>query len=161
MILNTRPACLKPVWRQAVILLLLTLLGEPPEAAKQMHDVATELRHGRGLAVQRLDDELCKLAQSHADWMASTNRLDHGPNDQIIAYNFTGIPQAMQQWTGSPPHAVWLYGNSERCGWGLAKRGAKIFFCGVFRGSGPSVRNPVTTNNYRPRRRFFRLRRRR
>jgi uncharacterized protein YkwD len=118
------------------------LLTEPqPEklvehpGIQQLHAAAIRVREQAGITTHYvLDEECCKLAQQHANWMAANHSMQHGVHDQIIASGYSTIPAALNGWRNSGGHWSWLAGRSQLCGFGYQRSSSgQWFYCGVFR----------------------------
>lgn len=130
------------------------------ELHRQLHDETQQARASRGLPPQSLDDDLCRLCQRHAEWMASRDSMFHGSGENVVAYGTTTPGSTVRMWLGSPPHRAFLLGESSRAGWGAAQAASgRWYWAGAFRGSpSPSVEPaPIVT----PVRGFLRIFRRR
>lgn len=105
-----------------------------PTMAEYMHGVAMRHRAANRLPAQRLDDDLTKIAQAHANWMAANNTMQHGRQDNIIAYGTTTPEATMLMWMNSPGHRYWMLSGTTRAGWGCQRSAnGTWYWCGVFR----------------------------
>lgn len=121
-------------------------LSEHPTIV-ELHKEAIRVREQAGLRRHyQLDEECCKLAQRHANWMASNHNMSHGPNDQIIAAGYPTVRSAIAGWRSSGPHWSWLAGGSDRCGFGYQRASnGTCYWAGVFRsGARSTIEREVT-----------------
>lgn len=120
----------------------------------QLHAEAQRHRVAHGREPQRLDAELCGVAQRWAETMAARNSMYHGGGEQIIAYGTRSAPATVAMWIASGPHNAWLLSNCTRAGWGHAvSRSGTHFWAGAFRGGSTSTSGVAYTAR---RLRFFR-----
>jgi uncharacterized protein YkwD len=105
----------------------------------QLHTEAQRHRVAHGREPQKLDAELCGVAQRWAETMASRNSMYHGGGEQIIAYGTRSAPATVAMWIGSAPHNAWLLSSCTQAGWGAAQsRSGTWFWAGAFRGGSPA-----------------------
>ena len=111
-----------------------TNLAEHPGIVA-MNDEANRVREVAGLKVHpTLDEDCCRIAQAHANWMAANENMSHGGGEQIIAMGYATIPDAMNAWRNSGGHWSWLGGRSELCGYGYQRSASgRYFWAGAFR----------------------------
>lgn len=130
---------------------------EPSETQSYLASLNDTYRVSRGLAPHKLDADLCRIAQAHAERMAASGRMFHGGQDQCVAWGYATVPSAMSAWRSSPGHCAWLLSGTERSGWGaaVAANGAR-YWCAVFRS--PEAKHDADSNSSN---RVFRLWRRR
>lgn len=107
-------------------------------AIVEMHVHANTIRARSGLAGLLLDRDLTRLAQSHANWMASVHSMQHGAHDHIIAMSSNGnVDEAFRLWLGSPPHRSFVLGGASHAGWGVARASnGYTYWAGIFRHRG-------------------------
>ena len=116
-------------------------------AIVEMHTVAMRRRERSGLRLQVLDRDCCTIAQRWANHMAATGSMYHGGGEQIIASGYATAEAAIAAWEASSGHRAWLFGGSDRCGWGCQRSAAGTWFwAGAFR-SRESVVVQVTTSD--------------
>lgn len=120
----------------------------------QLHTEAQRHRVANGREPQKLDSELCGVAQRWAETMAARNSMYHGGGEQIVAYGTRSAPATVAMWIASGPHNAWLLSSCTKAGWGAAQsRSGTWFWAGAFRGGSPAS----SGGTYTPRRlRFFR-----
>jgi uncharacterized protein YkwD len=120
-------------------------------------------RVSRGLDPHRLDADLCRLCQKHAEWMASRGSTFHGSGENIVCYGAGSPTAAIRMWQYSPPHNGFLLSRSTRAGWGYAVgRNGVQYWAGAFRSDATTTTTTTTTstsNGYRWRPFGFLLRR--
>jgi uncharacterized protein YkwD len=98
-----------------------------------------------GAVPLKLDLELNKAAQKHADWMASRGQMVHQNLGNFMkGYSTAGENIAMGQrneedvvraWLNSPGHRRNILNkNFTHFGFGLASRGGTLYWCAVFTG---------------------------
>lgn len=87
-----------------------------------------------GLPPLALNQQMCALAQQHANWMASTGAFAHSrlPYRENIAYGQASPEHAVQTWTYSPGHYQNMCSGRE-CGFGYQVRGGTGYWVAVFR----------------------------
>lgn len=119
----------------------------------QLHAESQRHRVNAGLKPQKLDAELCRLCQAHAERQAASGRMFHGAGDNCVAYGTTTAPATIAMWLGSPPHRAWLLSGTERAGWGAARSsGGTWYWAAAFRGSTSSsgtTYTPATARRWR------------
>ena len=95
-----------------------------------------ELRTQSGLIVQSMSPELCKAAQDHANYMASTQSFSHyvngSPESRAEKYGYRGgvreniamgyrtVTSAFTGWKNSPGHWANMTSNTSKAGFGYA-----------------------------------------
>ena len=79
------------------ITLSIVLLSEC-SIAEDMHKEATRIRNRYGLPSQKLDEELCAIAQNWAENMADRKKMYHGGKEQIIASGYSTISGCFAGW---------------------------------------------------------------
>jgi len=145
------------------------LLHEHPTLVA-MRDENNRLRAEVGLPPHKITLRLTKLAQAHAEYMASTYNFAHNYTHglpEIIQMGNDNVYDAFQGWKSSPPHYAAILGGYTECGYGVARaENGTLFWCGVFAGQqtyqateGQTYYRPTYNYNYTPRRRgLFRRR---
>jgi uncharacterized protein YkwD len=150
--------------------ILVVMAADLPTAEQpkivEMQQVATQIRKDRGLGTQTLDEDLCKLSQKWANYMASNHTFHHGGGENIIAVGYNTPEAAFGGWLSSSGHRYWVLSNTDQCGWGAAQSSTgRWYWVGVFRNSKKkraaitAVSGESGTTYYRPRHRLFRRRR--
>lgn len=141
----------------AVTMVPPSAVSEQPKIV-EMQQVATQLREDRGLESQKLDEELCKLSQKWAEYLAKNHYFYHGGGENIIAMGYTTPEAAFNGWLSSSGHRYWVLSGTDQCGWGAAQSSnGTWYWVGAFRSSVVLEPSSVT---YVPRRRFRMFRRR-
>lgn len=109
-------------------------------------------RVARGLDPHRLDADLCRLCQRHAEWMASRGSIFHGSGENIVAYGASTCTGAMGLWRNSAPHRGWMLSNTTRAGWGHAVAANGVhYWAGAFRSEPQPADSTPEPTPYRPR----------
>ena len=146
-----------------VLLVFPAVFGDTQEAtmAEKMHTESSRVRKERGLKVQQLDPECCKIAQKWAENMAARRSMYHGGGEQIIATGYDTVPAVFRAWLNSSGHRAWVLSGNPRAGWGAAQSSSgQWYWAGAFRRpEGEVIVRPVTTYTPQRRRGFFRRRR--
>jgi len=136
-------------WKGVVLLLLVGLSWRPALALQEvppknwlsdkpilrsLHKEHTSIRSRRGLKASTLSQELCRDAQKHADWMASTGRFEHSdmPYWEVILMGPPTPAGALQGWMESSAHREILMGGGE-IGFGHAVANGKTYWVGMVR----------------------------
>ena len=116
---------------------------------KKMRDKSNQIRQEAGKTAQELDEELCKSAQGHAEYMAEHGNRSHYINGSAssrakdagwkggfvtenIAYGQNGVDSVFSVWRNSGGHYYNMIGNYDKCGFGLAYRGTTPYWCAVY-----------------------------
>ena len=116
---------------------------------KRMRQESDRIRQEAGKKEQSLDEELCKAAQGHAEYMAEHGNMSHYINGspssrakdagwkggfvtENIAYGQRGIKSVFSVWRNSGGHYANMTGRYDRCGFGMARRGNLIYWCAVY-----------------------------
>jgi uncharacterized protein YkwD len=111
-------------------------LHEHPTILKMLKE-NNRVRAEYGLAAQKINAELTKACQDHANYMARTGDYNHGGNGGMMnrawRYNYKGavggeilhagpltIGGAFQGWIWSPSHRAILLGRTTEAGFGYA-----------------------------------------
>ena len=116
-------------------------------AIVEMHTVAMRRRERSGLRLQVLDRDCCTIAQRWANHMAATGSMYHGGGEQIIASGYATAEAAIAAWEASSGHRAWLFGGSDRCGWGCQRAAnGTWFWAGAFRSRESGVVNVTTSD---------------
>jgi uncharacterized protein YkwD len=117
-------------------------LEEVPEVVGWMLERNNEHRASVGLSPMELDARLCKAAQDHATYLATTGTFDHYVNGnprtraakygfpvrdltslevrENIAGDFQSVTNAFLGWKGSPGHWENILSDCNLCGFGYA-----------------------------------------
>ena len=123
---------------------------------KKMHDKSNQIRQEAGKPSQELNEELCKSAQGHAEYMAEHGNMSHYINGspgsrakdagwkggfvtENIAYGQHGVDSVFGVWRNSGGHYANMTGNYNKCGFGLAYRGTTPYWCAVYARSIPKL----------------------
>jgi len=122
----------------------------PVEPANVSMDRLIELHNERrasGVLGQRplaKNDTLMAYAQSHAEWMAKSNRMRHSSMSKVLRLGFSTAGEniawgqktedgVMSAWMWSPGHRSNIMGTSyDSIGAGAAVRSGRVYWCVVF-----------------------------
>jgi len=121
---------------------------------KKMRQESDRIRQDAGKKEQVLNEELCKAAQGHAEYMAEHGNMSHYINGspssrakdagwkggfvtENIAYGQRSIKSVFSVWRNSGGHYANMIGRYDRCGFGMARRGNLIYWCAVYARSRP------------------------
>lgn len=137
-----------------LLLLLVAIAGcsspGPVSPSLASMDKLVELHNqyrSKGLLGQRSlvkNDKLMAYAQSHAEWMASNNRMRHSSMSRVMALGFSVAGEniawgqeseeaVMSAWMWSPGHRSNIMGTSyDSIGVGSSVRNGRIYWCAVF-----------------------------
>ena len=89
-----------------------------------------------GLGAHRVSPYLTALAQSHANWMASTGRFEHNYNHsypEIIFWSVPTIESAFAGWMNSGAHRGIILSGTTHVGYGYAvSANGTPYWCGIF-----------------------------
>ena len=116
---------------------------------KKMRDKSNQIRQKAGKEAQELDEELCKSAQGHAEYMAEHGNMSHYINGspgsrakdagwkggfvtENIAYGQNSVESVFGVWRNSGGHYANMTGDYDKCGFGLAYRGTTPYWCAVY-----------------------------
>lgn len=101
---------------------------------RSLHKEHTSIRNQRGVEASTLSQELCREAQKHADWMASTGRFEHSdrPYWEVILMGPSTPAGALEGWMESSAHREILMSGSE-IGFGQAVVNGKTYWVGMVR----------------------------
>ena len=123
---------------------------------KKMRQESNRIRQEAGKPEQELDEELCKAAQGHAEYMAEQGNMSHYINGtpssrakdagwkggfvtENIARGQRSIKSVFSVWRNSSGHYANMTGRYDRCGFGMARRGNMIYWCAVYARSIPKL----------------------
>jgi hypothetical protein len=131
-----------------------TLRPLPPTVAQQLLAAHNDERAQDGVPPLVLDASLTVEAQSHAEWMASTGRLEHVRRGvaEDIARGYPDVQSAVDNWMCSPPHrANILSPHYTRFGGGMARsRSGQLYWCARFAAATPAVATDRPSASYCP-----------
>ena len=116
---------------------------------KKMRQESDRIRQEAGKPGQELNEELCKAAQGHAEYMAEHGNMSHYINGspssraknagwkggfvtENIAYGQRSIKSVFSVWRNSGGHYYNMIGNYDKCGFGLAYRGTTPYWYAVY-----------------------------
>ena len=132
---------------------------EPTDTQIELAALNDTYRVARGLDAHRLDADLCRLCQRHAEWMASRNSMFHGSGENIVCYGMSTPTGAMGLWRRSGPHNGFLLSGTTRAGWVHAVSASGThYWAGAFRSDPPPKQDTPddtstdTPPQWRPRR---------
>jgi uncharacterized protein YkwD len=101
-----------------------------------MADYNNVLRQQYGLAAHRVSPYLTRLAQRHAEWMASTRNFAHNyqhPFPEVIYWNAASIHDAFHGWLNSGAHRAIMMSNTRSAGFGYAvSDSGQTYWCGIY-----------------------------
>tara|TARA_R100000742_G_C4278876_1_gene102334 strand:- start:1178 stop:1594 length:417 start_codon:yes stop_codon:yes gene_type:complete len=119
----------------AVVLLAISTINQAQnETSKKLYEICCLKRKAQNLSVQKLDKELCQIADKWAKYLADNNRFHHGGGEQIIARGYSSPTAAINAWMNSQGHRRWLLCNRTHVGFGFAKsKNGHPYYVGVFR----------------------------
>ncbi|WP_437192728.1 CAP domain-containing protein [Planctomicrobium sp. SH527] len=101
---------------------------------QSMHSAASQQRARHGLPAQRLDENLCNVAQRWAQNMAARDVMYHGGGEQVVAVGYPNAASCIQGWINSSGHRVWVLGRNGSCGFGSARSASgRMYYAGVYR----------------------------
>ncbi len=129
---------------------------------EQMLAENNRIRAAAGKPPQQLDQRLCQAAQNQADYCARTGAFDHYVNGnprkraasfgfpiqhendlnsvkEILAGNFSNIPNAFSGWQQSSGHYATMLEDRPLCGFGVARGGFGNVWCAVYGREHPQV----------------------
>lgn len=109
--------------------------GKFQSAVAEMMHHANNARVARGMPPLAWSPELCNAAQSHANVMATANRLRHSAMGygEIIAWNQASPAEAVGDWLNSPGHRRTMMGAYTSMGGGVATgRGGQPYWILIF-----------------------------
>ena len=99
-----------------------------------MYLESARIRKSYKLKEQKLDPDLCKIAQKWANHMAYKNYMYHGGGEQIIASGYKTVTHCFRGWMNSPPHRNWVLTRRSKCGFAYAQSSSGIcYWVGVYR----------------------------
>lgn len=116
----------------------------PGPLQQRLHNLHQRVRIRRGIFIQRLDRNLCNLAQQWAEHMASVGRMYHSgmPYAENVAWGYPTCEAAMDAWVNSQGHYSNLVSGSEACGFGAAQGRNGWFWCSLH--GGPTTQTTIT-----------------
>ena len=119
----------------AVLILAYTTINQAQdETSRKLYEICCQKRKAQNLCVQKLDEELCQIANKWARYLAENNRFHHGGGEQIIARGYRSPTAAINAWMKSQGHRRWLLCNRTHVGFGFAKsKTGQPYYVGVFR----------------------------
>jgi len=124
---------------------------------KKMRQESDRIRQQAGKPEQELDEELCKAAQGHAEYMAEHANMSHYVNGspssrakdsgwsggfvtENIACGQRNVKSVFSVWRNSGGHYANMTGRYDRCGFGMSRRGNMIYWCAVYARSIPKIK---------------------